>query len=128
MDKENVNADYQRIKQVMNYLNFSSDKRFAETIDVSPQNLYDIKAGKKGITHFIADSITKKFPQLSKSYIMLGEGEMLVSAPLQNIQGSNNHHNNGSDARYIAHLEAEIEALRKEKEELWTLVQKLTQR
>lgn len=129
MEKENVNAGYQRIRQMMAYLNFSSDKKFAEAIDVSPQNLYDIKAGKKGVTPFVAEAIAKKFPQLSKSYVMLGEGEMLVSAPLQNIQGNNNHHNNnGSDARYIAHLESEIEELRKEKEALWTLVQKLTQR
>lgn len=110
----------------MEHLNFSSDKKFAEAIGVSPQNLYDIKAGKKGITQFVADAILDHYPQFSVSFLMLGEGEMLKGANVQTIQGNGNHHNtNGSDARYIAHLEAEIELLRKEKEELWALVHKL---
>lgn len=127
MEKEQVNADYQRIRQVMAELNFSSDKRFAEAIGVSPQNLYDIKAGKKRITQFVANAIAEHYPQFSVAFLLLGEGKMPKGATIQNIQGNGNHHNtNGSfDARYIAHLEAEIELLRKEKEDLWALVRKL---
>ena len=127
METEQPNADYQRIKQVMEHLNFSSDRKFAEAIGVSPQNLYDVKAGKKGVTQFLAEAITKCYPQFSVAFLMLGEGDMLKGAHVQTIQGNGNHHNtNGSsDARYIAHLESEIATLRKEKEELWQLVQKL---
>ena len=128
MENEQTNADYQRIRQVMGHLNFFSDKKFADTIGVSPQNIYDIKAGKKGVTQFVADAITEHYPQFSSAFLMLGEGEMFKSSNVQTIHGDGNHHNiNGSsNERYIAHLEEEIAILRKEKEELWQLVQKLT--
>lgn len=126
MEKKQLNADYQRIAQVMSHLNYSSDKSFADAIGVSPQNLYDIKAGKKGVTQFIADAVIEHYPQFNRSFLMFGDGEMIVSAPIQITRDDNNHHHvNNSDARYIAHLEAEIELLRKEKEQLWEMVQKL---
>lgn len=125
MEKGLLNADYQRIKKVMEYLNFSSDKKFAEAVGLSPQNLYDIKAGKKGITPFVTDKITERYDQFSKSYLMLGDGDMINGAQAQNPVGHIHIDTNASDEKYLAHLEAEIEMLRKEKEELWALVQKL---
>lgn len=126
MENVQFNADYQRIRQVMEHLNFSSDKKFADTIGVSPQNLYDIKAGKKGLTQFLADKIIEHYPQFRIEYLVLGSGDMLCGSSVQTIQGHGNHHNTvGMDSNYIAHLEAEIESLRKEKEELWQMVQKL---
>lgn len=124
MENEQTNAEYQRIRQVMGHLNFFSDKKFADTIGVSPQNIYDIKAGKKGVTQFVADAITEHYPQFSSAFLMLGEGDMLKSSSVQATHG--NGTNGSFDARYIAHLEEEIAILRKEKEELWQLVQKLT--
>lgn len=123
-----LNADYQRIKQIMENLHFSSDRKFAEAIGVSPQNFYDLKSGKtKAVSRFVVDKILKAYPQLNARWVMSGEGDMLKGANIQTIQGDGNHHNtNGApDDRYIAHLEAEIELLRKEKEDLWALVRKL---
>ena len=118
-------TDYLRIKQIMDYLNYSSDKKFAEAIGVSPQNLYDIKAEKKGLTSFIADKILDRFPQFSKAFLMFGEGEMLMEDVLERKPERGRHNGNGTEIRYIAHLEEEIALLRKEKEELWAMVQRL---
>lgn len=123
-----LNANYHRIKQIMENLHFSSDRKFAEAIGVSPQNFYDLKSGKtKKVSQSVISKIIETYPQFNIHWVMSGEGDMLKSANVQTIQGDGNHHNtNGqSDDRYIAHLEAEIELLRKEKEDLWALVRKL---
>jgi len=123
-----LNADYHRIKQIMENLHFLSDRKFAEAIGVSPQNFYDLKSGKtKKVSQSVISKIIETYPQFNVHWVMSGEGDMLKSANIQTIQGDGNHHNtNGqSDDRYIAHLEAEIELLRKEKEDLWALVRKL---
>ncbi len=201
MEKADLSKDYQRIRQIMDSLRFSSDRKFAESIGVSPQNLYDLKSGKtQRISQFIISKILEAYPQFNAGWVMSGEGDMLKvgdsdyqrlesikkcyglpndaalakeigvsaqnitdvkrrnrmsktvataackkweelnpmwvlegegdmlkSANIQTIQGDGNHHNtNGqSNDRYIAHLEAEIELLRKEKEDLWALVRKL---
>lgn len=104
----------------MNFLNFSSDKRFADTIGVTPQSFYDIKKGKQRVSRGIVDKIVEHYPQFNAAYILSGEGDMLNS-PAE----SANHTAPGDSSRYIAHLEEEIALLRKEKEELWTLVQRL---
>jgi len=104
-----------------------SQREFERMCDLAQGTVGSIS--RQGLTTSNLLKILNTCPNLNLNWLVAGSGEMLVSAPLQNIQGNNNHHNsNGADARYIAHLEAEIEALRKEKEELWTLIQKLTQR
>lgn len=123
-----LNADYHRIKQIMENLHFSSDRKFAEAIGVSPQNFYDLKSGKtKKVSQSVISKIIETYPQFNVHWVMSGEGDMLKSANIQTIQGNGNHNNtNGqSNDRYIAHLETEIGLLRKEKEDLWVLVRKL---
>lgn len=127
MEQESTSAEYQRIRQVMQALNFYSARKFAEVLGVSSQYFYDLKAGHaKKMPRLVVDKIVEKFPQFNSEWLLKGEGDMFVAAPMQSIQGNNIHHNtNGSDAKYIAHLEAEIEQLRKEKEDLWQMLQKL---
>lgn len=43
------------------------------------ENLYQIKAGKNGISQNLARRITSKFPEISLGWLLTGEGEMLVS-------------------------------------------------
>lgn len=131
MNKVNSSVEYQRIKQVMDNLNFSSDRRFAEAIGVSPQNLYDLKSGKtKSISRSLVDKITEKYPQFNAAYLVSGSGALLNSAPSQTIQGNNIHHNTngGSDTKYIAHLEEEIKQLREEKDRLLQIIDNLTKK
>lgn len=128
MGNMDSSLDYQRIKQIMSNLQFSSDRKFAEAVGVSAQNFYDLKSGKtKTLSRSVIKKIVEAYPQFSAEWIMSGEGDMCKEKAIQNIQGNNIHHNtNGaSDAQYIAHLEAEIELLRKEKEDLWAIIKKL---
>lgn len=116
---------YQRLEEIKKCYGVQSDAALAKEIGVSPQNLTDAKR-RESISKKVATAVCKRWGELNPMWVLEGTGEMFVSAPIQTIQGNNNHHNtNGSDEKYIAHLEAEIEMLRKEKEELWQLVQKL---
>jgi hypothetical protein len=50
-----------------------------------PQSLYDIRNGKtKSISRSIANKISSVFPDLNKSWILTGEGEMYSKADIQN--------------------------------------------
>ena len=70
--------------------------------------------------------ISHACPELNMNWLIAGAGDMLIQAPVQTIQGNGNHHNtNGSDEKYVTHLETEVEQLRREKDDLWKMVQKL---
>lgn len=65
--------------------------KFAVLIGCNPQNMYDIKSGKaKGVSNSIADKIVSTFPQYSRSWILTGEGDMLVHPIQQSINGDGN--------------------------------------
>lgn len=58
---------------------------FAKTIGIEqPQAIYDIKSGKtKTITERIASKIISSYPEISRSWLMSGEGDMFgKSAPI----------------------------------------------
>lgn len=116
---------YQRLEEIKKRYGLPSDSALAKEIGVSAQNITDVKR-RESMSKTVSTAVCKRFEELNPMWVIDGDGDMLVAAPVQSIQGNGNHHNNnGSDARYIAHLEDEIEQLRKEKEELWQLVQKL---
>lgn len=101
-----------------------SQREFEKRCGLAQGTIPSIKI--KGPSVDVLMKISSAYPDLNLNWLVNGSGDMLITAPVQTIQGNNNHHNtNGSDDKYIAHLEAEITSLRKEKEELWQLVQKL---
>ena len=51
------------------------------------ENLYQIKKGNNGISSDLADLITTKYPQVSKAWLLTGEGEMFLSDRVQHITG-----------------------------------------
>ncbi len=119
-------ADYQRLETIKKCYGLPSDAALAKEVGVSAQNITDVKRRDR-MSKTVATAICKKWDDLNPMWVLEGEGDMMKGPSIQNIQGYNNHHNtNGqSNDRYIAHLEAEIELLRKEKEDLWALVRKL---
>lgn len=118
-------SGYQRLEEIKKCYGVQNDATLAKEIGVSSQNITDVKRRER-MTKTVATAVCKRWAELNPMLVLEGAGDMFVSAPMQSIHGNNNHHNtNGSDEKYIAHLEAEIEMLRKEKEELWQLVQKL---
>ena len=72
----NKKTDYQRIKEVLDYLKISA-RAFSISLNLkSPQIFYDIKANKCGISKDLADKIQDKF-FINKVWLLTGEGEML---------------------------------------------------
>lgn len=51
----------------------------AKSIGKNPTNLYDIQRGKiKAISHRLASTITEKYPEINKVWLLTGTGSMLV--------------------------------------------------
>ncbi len=70
--------NWQRIEQVIKWSGIASVSAFAREIGLNRgENLYQIKRGNNGISRDLAESITTKYPQISKAWLLTGEGEML---------------------------------------------------
>ncbi len=70
--------NWQRIEQVIKWSGIASVSAFAREIGLNRgENLYQIKRGNNGISRDLADSIAVKYPQISKAWLLTGEGEML---------------------------------------------------
>lgn len=66
------------LEKVLEYTQENSQS-LAKGIDVIPQRLYDIVRGRtKTITYDLADRISKKYPEINKTFLQSGEGEMLL--------------------------------------------------
>lgn len=101
-----------------------SQREFEEKCGLTHGSISKIKVKGPSVDNLA--KISAAHPELNLNWLVSGTGDMIITAPVQTIQGDNNHHNtNGSDGKYIAHLEEEVAALRKEKEELWQMVHKL---
>ena len=73
------------------------------------ENLYQIKRGNNGISKELAETIVVRYPNISKGWILAGEGEMFCNTTSKNqAQNSINFFNR--DIEFVAtHLE-ELEA------------------
>ena len=81
----------EKIAMILLHLNINA-KVFSERLGYPrPQIIYDIQKGKtKKISEDLAIKITSVFPEISKSWILADEGEMLKPAIVQEITGDNN--------------------------------------
>lgn len=61
-----------------------SYKHLSDIIGESRQGLYDIKSGKKNLSLSIVSKMKKAFPAINVDYLVLGEGEPLETAYLNN--------------------------------------------
>ena len=82
----NKNLSWLRLEEVINRANMTVNS-FGRHIGLTrSESLYQIKAGRFGISHNLAQRIIEKFPEISLGWLLSGEGEMLSSkSPLQNI-------------------------------------------
>lgn len=72
-------SDSERIIKLKEYLEKSYNKIAEECGLNNAQTLYDIKNGKHGISKDVAETISNKYLNISKQWLLTGEGEMLVS-------------------------------------------------
>ncbi len=71
---------WQRLENVIKWTGLSVHA-FALHIGLKrSENLYQIKKGNNGISRELADTITRKYPMISKAWLLTGEGEMFVDA------------------------------------------------
>ena len=70
-------TNWQRLEQVVDWSNMSTN-RFALSIGLKrSENLYQIKRGNFGISKELARLITVKYPEISRLWLLTGDGEML---------------------------------------------------
>lgn len=81
----------EKIAMILLHLNINA-KVFSERLGCRrPQIIYDIQKGKtKKISEELAIKIVSVFPDISKSWLLADEGEMLKPAIVQEITGDNN--------------------------------------
>ena len=71
------NQYWQRLERVIQWANMSANS-FGKQIGLSrSESLYQIKAGRFGISHNLAKRITDRFPEISLGWLLSGEGQML---------------------------------------------------
>lgn len=71
--------NWHRIERIVKWTGLSVNA-FAHTIGLNrAENLYQIKKGNNGISRELADTIAAKYPNISRAWILTGEGEMLGS-------------------------------------------------
>ena len=69
--------DWPRLEEVIRYTGLSANK-FAQFIGLpAAENLYRIKRGQNGISRALADRIIEYCPEISKGWLLTGEGNML---------------------------------------------------
>ena len=70
--------NWQRIEKIVEWSRSSSINAFARSIGLNRgENLYQIKKGNNGISQYLAKQITSKYPEISKGWLLSGEGSML---------------------------------------------------
>lgn len=76
---------WERLEQVIKWSGMSTNK-FAHIIGLKrSENLYQIKRGSFGISKELSSLITKKYPQINRSWLITGDGEMLVGTSAAGI-------------------------------------------
>lgn len=74
--------DWQRIEKIVKWTGASSVNAFARTLGLNrAEILYQIKRGNNRISKDLTDIITSKYQELSKAWILTGEGTMLTTTP-----------------------------------------------
>ena len=73
------NPNWERIEAVMRHYHFPSSSAFARHIGLNrAENLYQIKRGNNNISPKLAEKINHSFPNISKAWLLTGEGKMFM--------------------------------------------------
>ena len=83
---EEKQQSWQRLEAVIRWANMSTNY-FARHIGLARgENLYQIKRGNNGISLNLAERIVKTYPEISKLWLLTGEGEMFLNTARQGSQ------------------------------------------
>ncbi len=82
-DKQN---NWQRLEAVISWANMSINY-FARHIGLPRgENLYQIRRGNNGISKDVAHRVVSRFPEISESWLLTGEGHMFANENLRGAQ------------------------------------------
>lgn len=85
---------YEIMCQILSYKEINSAKFCAE-IGVNPTTIHDMKIGKtKKISANLAEKIIVRYPEISRIWLLTGEGQMLASGSKYVINTNDQHGNN----------------------------------
>ncbi len=77
-----MNTPWKRLEAVIIAHGFKSVNAFAKHIGLRrSENLYQIKRGKNNISPRLASTIARHFPEVSRGWLLTGEGQMLLTSP-----------------------------------------------
>ena len=80
-----LNNNWSRLQNVIAWANMTTNA-FAKHIGLlRGENLYQIKRGSYGISLKLATRICEKFPEISKLWLLTGEGDMLCTGEFLSI-------------------------------------------
>ena len=77
-----------RFLDVLNYYNYSGYKLSQET-NISQSQITHIKSYRNKVSDEVMEELLKKFPEISKDWLLTGNGSMLKTPPLTPIQQKN---------------------------------------
>ena len=73
-----TNGQWERLEQIVEWSKLKTPNALANRIGLKrSENLYQIKLGNNGISRSLVLKITAVFPEICKTWLMFGEGEML---------------------------------------------------
>lgn len=105
-------SDSERIKKLEEFTGLSLNKLAAAIGIKSPQTFYDIKSGKHGISKDLAERIKAKYLNINMSWLLSGEGEMIIPAVVQNNQNGDNINGNSVKVDKKTETEKFLEAIK----------------
>ncbi len=80
-------TNWQRIEKIVKWTGLSVNA-FARAIGLNrSENLYQIKKGNNGISRDLVELITKKYPSISKAWLLTGEGKSMFITETQSAAG-----------------------------------------
>lgn len=90
-----------RIKQLIAYIGISNGK-FADAIGVYRSDFSSCLSGRRTISEKLIDKIVSTYPMVRKSWLMVGDGEMLAVGKSANIKYNEQNSNIANTIPYFA--------------------------
>lgn len=78
-------TEWQRLEQVVKWAGLSVNSFGREIGLARSETLYQIKRGNNGISRDLAETICRRYPQVSKAWVLAGEGQMLLDGLILKI-------------------------------------------
>ena len=109
----NISDQWERLSAVIEQAQMSPNY-FARYIGLPcGENIYRIKRGQNGISRDVADRVIAKFPNISKGWLMTGEGQMYANeqyetAPIPLYDSNVEAALNGSFVTPVCHIQLPV--------------------